>query len=117
MKLVSYRHNGSVRIGAVLDDQVVDLNAPLPAAEALPGDMVAFLELGDSAMDAARRAVARYEAERPASAATPLASCGSEKARPPVTSTGGRTKEDRPPPYNVLRNGCHGSPPAADRLV
>ena len=31
MKLVSYRNNGAVRIGAVVDDQVVHLNALLPA--------------------------------------------------------------------------------------
>src|SRR3954454_13889841 len=74
MKLVSYRHNEAVRIGAVVGEEVVHLNALLPAAEALPGDISAFLERGDSAMDAARRAVARYRTERPAWAATPLAS-------------------------------------------
>src|SRR5215510_4016412 len=75
MKLVSYRHSGAVRIGAAVGDQVVHLNGLLPATEAIPDDMVEFLERGDAAMDAARRAVARYETERPASAATPLASC------------------------------------------
>ena len=92
MKLASYRHNGSVRIGAVVGDQVVDLNALLPAAEALPGDMVAFLERGDVAMNGARRAVARYEAERPAPAATLLAACDllSPVPRPGKILMGGR---------------------------
>jgi 2-keto-4-pentenoate hydratase/2-oxohepta-3-ene-1,7-dioic acid hydratase in catechol pathway len=92
MKLVSYRHNGSVRIGAVVGDQVVHLNGLLPAAEAIPDDMVEFLKHGDGAMDAARRAVARYEAERPASAASPLASCDllSPVPRPGKILMGGR---------------------------
>ncbi len=92
MKLVSYRHNGSVRIGAVVGDQVVHLNGLLPAAEAIPDDMVEFLKHGDVAMDAARRAVARYEAERPASAASPLASCDllSPVPRPGKILMGGR---------------------------
>src|SRR5262245_9287167 len=92
MKLVSYRHNGAVRIGAVVGDQVVALNGVLPAAEAIPDDMVEFLEHGDGAMDAARRAVARYEAERLASAATPLASCDllSPVPRPGKILMGGR---------------------------
>jgi 2-keto-4-pentenoate hydratase/2-oxohepta-3-ene-1,7-dioic acid hydratase in catechol pathway len=92
MKLVSYRHNGAVRIGAVAGDQVVHLNGVLPAAEAIPDDMVEFLERGDAAMDAARRAVARYQAERPAFAATPFASCDllSPVPRPGKILMGGR---------------------------
>jgi 2-keto-4-pentenoate hydratase/2-oxohepta-3-ene-1,7-dioic acid hydratase in catechol pathway len=92
MKLVSYRHNGSVRIGAVVGDQVVHLNGLLPAAEAIPDDMVEFLKRGDAAIDAARSAVARYEAERPASVATPLASCDllSPVPRPGKILMGGR---------------------------
>jgi 2-keto-4-pentenoate hydratase/2-oxohepta-3-ene-1,7-dioic acid hydratase in catechol pathway len=92
MKLVSYRHNTAVRIGVVVGEEVVHLNALLPASEVIPGDMVAFLERGDGGMDAARRAVARYEAERPASAATPLASCDllSPVPRPGKILMGGR---------------------------
>ena len=92
MKLVSYRHNGAVRIGAVVDDQIVHLNGLLPAAEAIPDDMVEFLKRGDGAMDAARRAVARYEAERPASAVTSFASCDllSPVPRPGKILMGGR---------------------------
>jgi acylpyruvate hydrolase len=92
MKLVSYRHNGAVRIGAVAADQVVHLNGILPAAEAIADDMVEFLKRGDSAMNAARRALAHYEAERPASAATPLATCDllSPVPRPGKILMGGR---------------------------
>ena len=92
MKLVSYRHNGAVRIGAVVGDQVVHLNGVLPAGEAIPDDMVEFLKRGDAAMDAARRAVARYEAERPTFAATPLAACDllSPVPRPGKILMGGR---------------------------
>jgi 2-keto-4-pentenoate hydratase/2-oxohepta-3-ene-1,7-dioic acid hydratase in catechol pathway len=92
MKLVSYRHNGAVRIAAVVGDQVVHLNAVLPAGEAIPDDMVEFLKRGDAAMDAARRAVALYEAERPVSAVTPLASCDllSPVPRPGKILMGGR---------------------------
>jgi 2-keto-4-pentenoate hydratase/2-oxohepta-3-ene-1,7-dioic acid hydratase in catechol pathway len=92
MKLVSYRHNGAVRIGAAVGDQVVHLNGLLPAAEAIPDDMVEFLRRGDGAMAAARRAVGRYEGERPATMATPLASCDllSPVPRPGKILMGGR---------------------------
>src|SRR5262245_60239505 len=92
MKLVSYGHNGAVRIGAVVGDQVVHLNGLLPAAEMIPDDMVEFLKRGDAAMSAARRAFGRYEAERMASAATPLASCDllSPVPRPGKILMGGR---------------------------
>src|SRR5262249_9567299 len=92
MKLVSYRQNGAVRIGAVVGDQVVQLNRLLPAAEAIPDDMAEFLKRGDGAMDGARRALARYEAEQLASAATPLATCDllSPVPRPGKILMGGR---------------------------
>jgi len=92
MKLVSYRHGGAVRIGAVVADRVVHLNGLLPAHEAMPDDMVEFLARGDAAMEAARRAVARYEVERPASVATPLTSCDllSPVPRPGKILMGGR---------------------------
>jgi acylpyruvate hydrolase len=92
MKLVSYRHNGTVRIGAAVHDQVVHLNALLPAAEALPDDMVEFLRGGDAVMDAARHAVGRYASARPTVAATPLQSCDllSPVPRPGKILMGGR---------------------------
>ena len=53
MKLVSYRLAGQVRIGAVVGEDVVHLNAMLGAGEQVPDNMVNFLEGGDDAIDAA----------------------------------------------------------------
>ncbi len=75
MKLVSYRLDGSVRIGAVVGDQVAHLNALLPTGEQIPGDMVEFLKGGEPIMAAAGRAVDRFAKDKPAAAATPLAGC------------------------------------------
>jgi 2-keto-4-pentenoate hydratase/2-oxohepta-3-ene-1,7-dioic acid hydratase in catechol pathway len=55
MKLVTFTHRGSTRIGVVRGDQVVDLRA---AAPDLPGEMVAFLAAGDPALEIARLAEA-----------------------------------------------------------
>ncbi len=92
MKLVSYRQSGTVRIGAVVNDQVVHLNALLPASSQIPDDMVEFLKQGEPAMDAARDAVARFAQEKPASAAMALASCDlmSPVPRPGKILMGGR---------------------------
>jgi 2-keto-4-pentenoate hydratase/2-oxohepta-3-ene-1,7-dioic acid hydratase in catechol pathway len=54
MKLVTFHHGGTTRIGAVDGDAVVDLTA---AAPDLPGEMVAFLEAGPAALAAAHAAV------------------------------------------------------------
>jgi len=54
MKLATFTHAGSTRIGVVDGDQIVDLSA---AASDLPREMVAFLEAGSEAMEAAREAV------------------------------------------------------------
>jgi acylpyruvate hydrolase len=75
MKLVSYRLDGSVRIGAVVGDQVAHLNALLPTAEKIPDDMAEFLKAGEGAMAPARRAADRFAKEKPPAAATPLAAC------------------------------------------
>ena len=53
MKLVTFTHSGSTRIGVVKDNAVVDLSEVAPD---LPREMVAFLEAGDAALDAARAA-------------------------------------------------------------
>jgi len=55
MKLATFTHSGTTRIGVVDGDQVVDLSA---AAPDLPTEMVAFLEAGDSALEGARSALA-----------------------------------------------------------
>jgi 2-keto-4-pentenoate hydratase/2-oxohepta-3-ene-1,7-dioic acid hydratase in catechol pathway len=53
MKLATFTHNGSTRIGIVQGDIIVDLTA---AAPGLPTDMCAFLASGDNALDVARTA-------------------------------------------------------------
>ena len=50
MKLVTFSHSGTTRIGRVDGDQVVDLAA---AAPDLPTEMVSFLEAGESALEVA----------------------------------------------------------------
>lgn len=55
MKLVTFTHQGKTRIGVARGDQIVDLAA---AAPTLPTEMVAFLEAGDAALEAARAATA-----------------------------------------------------------
>ena len=66
MKLVSYRQSGTVRIGAVVNDQVVHLNALLRPAQIPMTWWVS--KTGELAMDAARAAVAA-RLEGPTSAA------------------------------------------------
>jgi len=59
VKLASFTHQGSTRIGVVAAEEIVDLAA---AAPDLPREMAAFLAAGDAALAAARAA-----AERPSS--------------------------------------------------
>ncbi len=54
MRLATFTHDGSTRIGVVDGDEVVDLAAARPE---LPRDMLAFLEAGEAALLAAREAV------------------------------------------------------------
>ncbi len=56
MKLATFTHDSSTRIGVVDGDEVVDLAA---AAPDLPREMVGFLEAGPEALAAAQAAVAR----------------------------------------------------------
>ncbi len=53
MRLITFTHNGSTRIGRLTGESITDLSQSNPD---LPTDMVAFLEAGDVAMDAARAA-------------------------------------------------------------
>jgi 2-keto-4-pentenoate hydratase/2-oxohepta-3-ene-1,7-dioic acid hydratase in catechol pathway len=55
VRLATFTHAGTTRIGLVDDAQIVDLSA---AAPSLPSEMVAFLEAGDSALESARAALA-----------------------------------------------------------
>jgi 2-keto-4-pentenoate hydratase/2-oxohepta-3-ene-1,7-dioic acid hydratase in catechol pathway len=75
MKLATFTHAGSTRIGVVADDGVVDLSQ---AAPELPRTMLAFLEAGQSALHAAQRAASE-------GARIPLANVHLEApiARPP----------------------------------
>src|SRR5690606_8320860 len=93
MKLVSFKKNGTVAIGAVVDDTVVDLNAVLEAtSSALPNDMVAFMALGKNAMDRAGEAVRRFRDGGHAAAGTPLSSAEliAPVPHPPQLMMGGR---------------------------
>jgi 2-keto-4-pentenoate hydratase/2-oxohepta-3-ene-1,7-dioic acid hydratase in catechol pathway len=51
MKLVTFTHRSSTRIGAVMAEEVVDLCAQ---GRALPRDMLSFLEQGQAALDQTR---------------------------------------------------------------
>ena len=53
MKLATFTHDGSTRIGVVIDNSIVDLAA---AAPELPRDMIAFLAAGGNALERARNA-------------------------------------------------------------
>ena len=55
MKLATFTHNGTTRIGVVVGDEIVDLGA---AAPGLPQEMKAFLAAGASALAGARDAAA-----------------------------------------------------------
>jgi acylpyruvate hydrolase len=93
MKLVSYLLDGTVRVGAVVDDKVVNLNALLPEGEQIPSDMVAFLTEGEGAMARARKAIDRFvSGDAAASAAIPLASADLQAPvmRPGKIMMGGR---------------------------
>ena len=61
MRPASFKDSSGVRIGAVVDDKVVHLNALLSAAERVPDDMTAFLAAGEPAMAAARKAIEAFK--------------------------------------------------------
>lgn len=56
MRLATFTQTGSTRLGVVIGDEIVDLAA---AAPALPREMIAFLEGGAAAMDAAKAAAGK----------------------------------------------------------
>jgi len=55
MKLATFTHSGSIRIGVVEDEEIVDLAT---AAPDLPVDMTGLLEAGPAALERAKRAAA-----------------------------------------------------------
>ena len=56
MKLCTFHHAGSLRVGAVVGDEIVDLSE---AAPELPRDLVGLLAAGEGALRAAEAAVQR----------------------------------------------------------
>jgi 2-keto-4-pentenoate hydratase/2-oxohepta-3-ene-1,7-dioic acid hydratase in catechol pathway len=62
MRLATFSHAGSTRIGIVDGDAVVDLTEAEPD---LPREMTAFLAMGSAAMNCARHAVSRHSARIP----------------------------------------------------
>ncbi len=55
MRLVTYEDAGGRHLGAVVDDQVVDL--PAASAGAVPNDMIELIELGETGLVRAQQAV------------------------------------------------------------
>ncbi len=93
MKLVSFNHKDGVRIGAVVGDTVVYLDAALGRASgAIPSDMTAFMVAGQAMMDLAREAISRYEQGDAAEAGRPLSAVQlvAPVPRPPKIMMGGR---------------------------
>lgn len=78
MRLVTYAYRGQTRAGALLDDQVVDLNrgyvwwmgqgieesSTAPAEAVMPSTLLAFLQRGDAGMRLARQLLAAVEEAR-----------------------------------------------------
>ncbi len=62
MKLATFSHGGSTRIGVVVGDEIVDLAA---AAPGLPTEMKAFLAAGEQALATARSAAKSGDARLP----------------------------------------------------
>jgi 2-keto-4-pentenoate hydratase/2-oxohepta-3-ene-1,7-dioic acid hydratase in catechol pathway len=62
MKLATFTHAGRTRIGAVVGDELADLSAADPQ---LPGSMLALLQGGDAALEAARAALGRARQRLP----------------------------------------------------
>ena len=56
MRLVTFTHSGSTRLGVLNGDSITDLSR---AAPELPTEMNAFLRAGDSAMETARATTGR----------------------------------------------------------
>lgn len=67
MKLVTFTHQGSTRIGRLIDEKVLDLSSCCPE---LPTDMRSLLEAGESAMDKVRATTADASAMLPLNAVT-----------------------------------------------
>ena len=125
MKLISFKINDNTRIGAVVGDTVVDLNATLAkAGETIPSDMAAFFGLGEGIMNRARETVRQFEKGDRGIVTIPLESVTllAPIPRPPKIMMGGRnyikhinelrekTGEDIPvPPFPRIFSKYHTS--------
>lgn len=97
MKLISFVVEGEIHIGAVIENTVVDLNVTTAdEPEPLPKDMVAFLALGEPALNRAREIVRRFEKGNPTDAVIPLKSVEllAPIPHPPKIIMGGRNYLD-----------------------
>jgi 2-keto-4-pentenoate hydratase/2-oxohepta-3-ene-1,7-dioic acid hydratase in catechol pathway len=73
MRLVTYDSRGAPRLGAVIDDAVVDLlELAAAAGETLPADMLSFIEASPEALEKAKRLLASHGSSF--ASRTPLAS-------------------------------------------
>lgn len=93
MKLVTFKDDSGVHIGAVVDNDVIDFHRALgPGADTLPTDMVAFIAGGEGALAKAREAVERHKQGKAAGAAQPLSRVKlmAPLLRPPKIIMGGR---------------------------
>ena len=71
MRLITYTTGNDGRLGALRDDQVVDLASA--SGGKLPSDMASFLEVGDAAFELAKEIVGEAEPIAPLSAVSLLA--------------------------------------------
>ena len=75
MRLVTYRRNvlDSARLGAIVDGQVIDIEQLGDAAHvSLPNDMLAFIDLGPTAVQTATALLNEYKDQWPVGTALPL---------------------------------------------
>ena len=57
MKLITYQYENSTSLGALMDNAIIDLHHA--SSEALPSDMLGFLQAGETAMTIARETIAQ----------------------------------------------------------
>lgn len=75
MRLITYRTHAAAaaRLGAIVDDLVIDLQAlGEHAGQAIPGDMLAFIDLGPHAVASTSALLASYRGKWPLGVALPL---------------------------------------------
>lgn len=74
MKLVTYQRQNEDRLGAVVDDQVIDLvDLAKAGGKSLPATMLEFIQQSPAALDTARALLAAHQNNWPANVSQPLA--------------------------------------------